>query len=785
MKNNNEIYLKYKREILENEFLKMNPMQRQAIFTVNGPLLILAGAGSGKTTVIVNRIAYILKYGNSYFDENIDENFTDEKTLKSLENLAKSGKKIDESEIDPNIFKSNPPRPWEILAITFTNKAANELSERLEQLLGDQANDIHAGTFHSQCVKILFRHIEKLGYQNNFTIYDTDDSKRVIKDIISKMNLSDKIYPAKSVLSEIGRAKDRFLTPKQYEAEAENNMRKREIAKIYKIYQSEIKNANALDFDDILFLTVELFEKNPDILEKYQNKFKYILVDEYQDTNHVQYRLIKLLSGKNQNLCVVGDDDQSIYKFRGATIENILNFEKQMDNVKIIRLEENYRSTQNILSAANSVISNNSARKGKNLWTSRGDGEKLSEIHVSNENEEAEFVCKTINENVAGGASYKDHVILYRMNAQSANMEKFLVRNSIPYQIIGSTKFYDRKEIKDILAYLTILNNKEDNLRLKRIINEPKRGIGSGTVSKLQTIADSMNTSIYNVIAQAETFSTLAGKSSQLKNFKHLIDGLAESAKNMSLPELFEEIIKKTGYMENLIAQGEPAKTRIENLEEFKTHLIQYENEAENPTLAGFINEISLYTDIDDFNSDNDKISLMTFHSAKGLEFPTVFMIGMEEGIFPGNQAKSSDQDMEEERRLAYVGITRAKDRLYLIAAAQRMIFGATQYAKPSRFLEEIPDEYKQTANSMVRKNFSEKQPKSKHKLTINPKSKSQKPTTISVNFAEKDQVIHAVFGKGIVISIAPMGNDHLVEVDFEKRGRKKIMANYAKLQKV
>ena len=785
MKNNNGIFLKYKRKILENEFFKMNSMQKQAIFNINGPLLILAGAGSGKTTVIVNRIAYILKYGNAYFDENCYTNSLDEKTLESLKKIAQGEKKLDESEIDPNILKSNPPRPWEILAITFTNKAANELSDRLQKILGDQAKNIHAGTFHSQCIQILFRNIEKLGYQNNFTIYDTNDSKRIIKDILTKMNLSDKIYPVKSVLSEISRAKDRFLTPKQYEIEAENNMRKREIAKIYKIYQTQLKNANALDFDDIIYLTVELLEKNPDVLDKYQNKFKYILVDEYQDTNHVQYRLIKLLSGKSQNLCVVGDDDQSIYKFRGATIENILNFEKQMDNVKIIRLEENYRSTQNILSAANSVISNNLARKGKNLWTSKGDGEKLSEIHVSNENEEAEFVCKTISRNVANGASFKDHVILYRMNAQSANMEKFLVRNSIPYQIIGSTKFYDRKEIKDILAYLTILNNTGDNLRLKRIINEPKRGIGSGTVSKLQTISDSMNTSIYDVIAQAETFSTLSGKSSQLKNFKHIIDDLIESAKNMPLPELFEEILKKTGYMEDLISQGESAKSRIENLEEFKTNLIQYQNESENPTLAGFINEISLYTDIDEFNEDNDKISLMTFHSAKGLEFPTVFMIGMEEGIFPGPQANSNEQDLEEERRLAYVGITRAKKRLYLLTAAQRMIFGTTRYAKPSRFLAEIPDEYKQTLDNMVKKDLTLKQPKNKHKVTIKPKIKNSKVEAITINFSEKDQVIHAVFGKGTVISIAPLGNDHLVEVDFEQKGRKKIMANYAKLQKV
>ena len=679
----NRIFSKHKNQILENHFKNMNEMQKQAIFSVNGPLLILAGAGSGKTTVIVNRIAYMLKYGNSYLDDNIDESH-----YNSIKNIIEQNEnKLDEYIVNNNLLKNNPPKPWEILAITFTNKAATELCDRLQQILGDYANDINAGTFHSQCIKILYRYIDHLGYQNNFTIYDTDDSKRVIKDILANMNLNDKISPPKSVLSEISKAKDKFLTPNQYEKLAENDLRKKEISKIYKSYQNYLKNANALDFDDIIFLTVELLEKNPDILSKYQNKFKYILVDEYQDTNHVQYKLIKLLAMKHQNLCVVGDDDQSIYKFRGATIENILNFEKQMKNVKTIRLEENYRSTQNILSAANHVISHNSARKGKNLWTNKGDGEKIKEIHVSNENEEAEYVCKEINNNVSNGMLYKDHVILYRMNAQSANMERFLVRNAIPYQIIGGTKFYDRKEIKDVLAYLTILNNKNDNLRLTRIINEPKRGIGSGTVSKLQKISDSMNTSMYEIISQSETFSTLLGKSKQLKNFQSIIDNLIICAQNMSLSDLFDEIMDQTGYMQALLEQGTVATSRIENLQEFKTILIHFENENENPTLSDFLNEIALYTDIDDFNSDNDNISLMTLHSAKGLEFKSVFMIGMEEGIFPGNQSNNIEEEIEEERRLAYVGITRAQKQLFLINAAQRMIFGSTRYSKPSRFL--------------------------------------------------------------------------------------------------
>ena len=776
----NQIFSKHKNAILENKFKKMNEMQKQAIFSINGPLLILAGAGSGKTTVIVNRIAYMLKYGNSYFNDNIHESHYN--SIKSI--LEQDESQLDNYIINNDLLKNNPPKPWEVLAITFTNKAATELCDRLQQILGDCANDINAGTFHSQCIKILYRYIDHLGYQNNFTIYDTDDSKRVIKDILANMNLNDKIYPPKSVLSEISKAKDKFLTPNQYELLAENDLRKKEIAKIYKSYQNYLKNANALDFDDIIFLTVELLEKNPNILSKYQNKFKYILVDEYQDTNHVQYKLIKLLAMQHQNLCVVGDDDQSIYKFRGATIENILNFEKQMKNVKTIRLEENYRSTQNILSAANHVISHNSARKGKNLWTSKGDGEKIKEIHVANENEEAEYVCKEINNNISNGMSYNDHVILYRMNAQSANMERFLVRNAIPYQIIGGTKFYDRKEIKDALAYLTIINNKNDNLRLTRIINEPKRGIGSGTVSKIQKISDSMNTSMYDIISQSETFSTLLGKSKQLKNFQSIVDNLIACAKNMSLPDLFDEIMDQTGYMQSLIEQGDIAKSRIENLEEFKTILIHFENENENSSLSDFLNEIALYTDIDDFNSDNDKISLMTLHSAKGLEFKTVFMIGMEEGIFPGNQSNNIDEEIEEERRLAYVGITRAQKQLYLINAAQRMIFGSTRYSKPSRFLNEIPIEYKEVTDTMVKKFNIKALTKHKHTININKINKSNNISKIQINFNEKDLVVHPVFGNGTVISIVPMGNDHLVEVDFEKKGRKKVMANYAKLKK-
>ncbi len=777
-------YLEYKKKILEKEFKNMNPMQKEAIFTVKGPLLILAGAGSGKTTVIVNRIAYLLRHGNAYYSDNMCENLTNE-DIEYLKKQVNPNEPLDESLLNSYILKENPPKPWQILAITFTNKASNELCDRLSNLLGEDSNNINAGTFHSECIRILRFHIDRLNYQNNFTIYDTEDSKRVIKDALSNINLSDKIYTPKSVLNKISNAKNRLLSPKQFEAAIGEDFYQKEISKIYEYYQNHLKSANALDFDDIIYLTVSLLENNPDILEKYQNKFKYILVDEYQDTNCAQYKLVALLAGKHHNICVVGDDDQSIYKFRGATIENILNFEKQMENVKVIRLEENYRSTQNILSAANSVIANNSARKGKNLWTSKGEGEKLKEIHISNENEEAELISNTINNNISSGMSYSDHVILYRTNAQSANIERFLVRHAIPYRIIGGTKFYDRKEIKDVLSYLSVLNNKDDNLRLLRIINEPKRGIGSGTVAKLQEIADEMGKSVYYITSQTGTFNALKSKSVQIDNFYNMMEQLRLLTHELTLPELFDEVLKKTRYIDSLKEQGVQAQTRIENIEELKTNLIQYEEQNENATLSGFLEEISLYTDIDEYNSSDDKVALMTLHSAKGLEFPVVFMTGMEEGLFPGNKADTSLDELEEERRLAYVGITRAKKQLYLISAAQRMIFGSTRYSKPSRFLNEIPEDYKDVENAMVTKMPSTMLKRNKLKVNINNIDKHKNNQKTNVDFNTNDMVLHSIFGKGIVISITPMGNDNLIEVDFEKKGKKKIMANYAKIKKI
>ncbi len=766
-------FMQEKRKILEDEFQNMNDMQKQAIFSIKGPVLILAGAGSGKTTTIVNRIAYLLKHGDAYFSE---EGFEEFKKTTQDENFK----------LDDKFLKVDPPKPEEILAITFTNKAAKELCNKLNIILKDSSNKINAGTFHSQCIKILVKYINLIGYKNNFVIYDTNDSKSVLKGIISSLNLNNKIFQPKSILYEISKAKNKFLNPIEYEKKHHNDKFRLEVSKIYALYQENLKKVNALDFDDILCCTVKLFQENKNILTKYQEKFKYIMVDEYQDTNYVQYELIRLLSESHNNLCVVGDDDQSIYKFRGAAIENILNFESQMKNVKIIKLEQNYRSTKNILSAAYSVISHNNLRKDKKIWTDKKNGSKVQEIHVTTENEEAEFVCQKINENVTKGIPYKSHVILYRVNAQSANMEKFLVRHSIPYQIIGSTKFYDRKEIKDIIAYLTVLDNFDDNLRLVRIINEPKRGIGTGTVHKLEKLSKRFNVSIYEIIKTAENYDVLSGKLKQLKDFYILIEDLKNNIKNKRLPEIFDDIINKTKYLEYLKEQREEENFRTENLKEFKSILSQFEIENENATLSDFLFEISLYTDINEYNKESDKIFLMTIHTAKGLEFPNVFMIGMEEGIFPGNLSMEDKEDLEEERRLAYVGITRAKENLYLTYAAQRMIFGSIKYSKPSRFLEEIPITFKEI-DDRISKNHAIKTEteKQKIKFSTNNFKKFEFEKPIKIDFDKDDFVFHSVFGKGLVLAITPTGNDHLVEIDFETRGRKKVMANYAKLKKI
>ena len=781
-----ERYLSLKKKIIEQEYSRMNDMQRQAVVTVDGPLLILAGAGSGKTTVLVNRIACLLSYGNAYLDTAVPEKIGE----REIEFLSQYVQHPNEQERDAvhGILAVRPPRPWNILAITFTNKAAGELKERLNAMLGEDGGEVNAGTFHSVCVRILRRNIDRVGYTGSFTIYDTDDSLRVVKDSMADLGVSDKMFPPKAVLGEISRSKDKMLSPKQFIQSVGSDYRLSVIGKIYDRYQTRLKTANALDFDDLIVLTVRLFEEFPDVLEYYQNRFRYILVDEYQDTNHAQYCLVSLLAGKHHNLCVVGDDDQSIYKFRGATIENILSFEKQFRNAVVIRLEQNYRSTQNILDAANAVISHNQERKGKRLWTQNGDGEKIVVRRASDESAEAEFVASSIVENVKNGRKYSDHAVLYRMNAQSNSVERYFIRSNIPYRIIGGHKFFERKEIKDMLAYLNVINNPSDSVRLKRIINEPKRGIGASTVAAAEQIAEGEGIPLFEVLREADTYPALSRRSGPLKEFVRIITELAFAAEQESLEDLLDQLLQETGYRLMLQADGPEGEVRLENIEELKSNMKNYEEEnQDDASLSGFLEEVALYTDLDNLNQSEDSVVMMTLHSAKGLEFPYVYIVGMEEGIFPSRNILNFPEELEEERRLAYVGITRAKEKLYLLSAASRMLFGSTTRNRSSRFLEEIPGELTDRKDLTVH-TYTPYQPQTKQvpaAFSVEPAGRPAKAAPAAIDFKVGDTVSHRVFGNGMVVSMTPMANDVLVEVAFDKVGTKKIMANFARLKKI
>ena len=790
MKNLNE-FLELRKKIIEKDFARMNDKQKQAIFTVNGPLLILAGAGSGKTTVLVNRIANIIKYGNAYNDVFIPE-FVDEACINKLKIYAQNE---DNSTDLPFNLSVDSARPWQILAITFTNKAANELKERLVNMLGEIGNDVWASTFHSTCAKILRQHAEKLGYSNHFTVYDTDDVKRLIKECQQTLNIDDKILSHKSIISAISHAKDNMISHKEYSHQAGNDYRLTQIAKVYNMYQMRLIEADAMDFDDLLFNTVTLFRKCPDVLEYYQDKFHYVMVDEYQDTNKVQYEFIKLICQKRKNLCVVGDDDQSIYKFRGATIENILNFEKTYKDAKIIKLEQNYRSTQNILDAANAVIENNSERKGKKLWTQNNAGEKIHLHTAFNENDEANYIAETILNKVATGANYSDFAILYRMNAQSSNIERTFIKSGISYRIIGGHRFYERKEIRDVIAYLSVINNPNDEVRLRRIINRPKRSIGDKTISKITEIAAQTGQSLLEIIRHAYEYSDLLRAALKLKKFANLIDGLIEASNNpdFSLHNLYQKVLEDTDYLENIKLEKDDVDARIENINELLSNIIKYEQEnGDSASLEGFLEEVSLMTDIDNYDNNANAVTLMTMHSAKGLEFPVIFLPGFEEGIFPGTQSIYNPEELEEERRLAYVGITRAKKELYIINAETRMLFGSTSRNKPSRFSLEIPESLiEKTENKRaVQKTFND------IKLNYKAPVKSLSASARTFNHIERHQnnasffvagdvVVHKVFGKGNVLSARPMGNDTLLEINFDGVGNKKLMANYAKLEKI
>ena len=736
---------------MQEKLKKMNPRQLEAVLHTEGPLLILAGAGSGKTTVLINRIAYI---------------------------------------IDQSLAK-----PWQILAITFTNKAAGELKERLTAMLGDTGGDVWAATFHSTCARILRRDGDRIGYSSHFTVYDTDDSKRLVKDCQKALNIDDKMISHKSILSEISHAKDSMLSPADYQAAAGSDFRLAKIGAVYELYQKRLREADAMDFDDLLGNTVDLFRQCPDVLEYYQNRFRYIMVDEYQDTNQVQYEFVRLLAGKSKNLCVVGDDDQSIYKFRGATIENIMSFEKSYPNAKVIRLEQNYRSTKNILNAANAVISNNEERKGKTLWTENPEGDKI-QIHTSsNEQDEAGFVATTILEQIAKGRKYSDFAVLYRMNSQSNILEKVFVKSGIPYRIIGGHRFYERREIRDMIAYLSVINNPSDEIRLRRIVNQPKRSIGDKTIATASEIAGALGESLLEVLGRADEFDSLRRASVKLKAFYDMMQELidANDDESVSLHELYELILEKTGYIEALRGEKEEAETRIENINELASNLLKFQEEnGEEATLSAFLEEVSLMTDIDNYDETADTVVMMTMHSAKGLEFPVVFLPGFEEGIFPGLQAIYDPNEIQEERRLCYVAITRAKESLYLLNADSRMLFGSTSRNRPSRFSLEIPlDLINKTREQDWRK------PDLGTKMPVAETELRRKSATAAMHFGQVtpparsgnvfktgDMVQHKTFGKGLVISATPMGNDVLLEIAFEQ-GTKKLMANFARLAKV
>ncbi len=787
-------FLNIRKKIIEKEFSRMNPMQKKAVFHTDGPLLILAGAGSGKTTVIVNRIYNLIRFGKAYNSEECSFSVTDS-DLALMQDFL-DGKTNDLFDIE-DLLAVNPAKPWQILAITFTNKAAGELKERLTNLLGTQAEDIWASTFHSFCARVLRRDGDKIGFSSNFTIYDTDDSKRMMKECMRQLEISDKMLPVKSVLAEISHAKDSLISPEEYMKNASADVRLQMISRAYIKYQQMLRSADAMDFDDIIVNTVRLFEKCPEVLEYYQNKFRYIMVDEYQDTNHVQYRLTELLAAKHRNICVVGDDDQSIYRFRGATIENILSFEKRYSNARVIRLEQNYRSTQNILDAANAVIANNQGRKGKNLWTNNGEGELITLSISYDEREEGRFIADTIINSVSDGKKWSDHTVLYRMNSQSNAIENAFIRSAVPYRVIGGHRFYERKEIKDALAYLTVINNPSDDIRLRRIINEPKRGIGDTTINHALEIAGGMGISLYEVLKNAEDYPSVSRAASKIKDFINMMESFRAKAETYRLDELLRTVMTESRYLESLAADKDTYVDRTENLNELLSNLVKHQDENEDATLGSFLEEVSLMTDIDNYNSEADTVTLMTLHSAKGLEFPCVFIAGMEEGIFPGQQSMFIPSEVEEERRLAYVGITRAKEKLYLTATKTRLIFGSTTHNRPSRFVDEIPAELidnisKSSITTAQKIMFQPQETRSEKSYTIpkhyEPKKTVSPAQTSSVGketYKVGDTVLHNAFGKGVVLSVQPVGGDYFLEIAFEKASTKKIMAAYAKLKKL
>ena len=789
-------FLQARKKYIASQFSQLNNMQQEAVLTTEGPLLLLAGAGSGKTTVLINRIANIMRFGRGSDSNEIPDTVTEE-DVAFLEALGEEPSDYDRWRAD-SVCAVEPAAPWSIMAITFTNKAANELKERLTMLLGEGAQDIWAMTFHSACCRILRRDIERMGYSRSFTIYDTSDSERMMKDILGDMGLDDKTFPPRYVLGAISREKDKMVSAEEMleRAEATGDIRALHIARAYQKYQSKLKENNALDFDDIIYVTVKLLLDNEDIRTYYQRKFRYILVDEYQDTNHMQYLLTSLLAGGHENICVVGDDDQSIYRFRGATIENILNFEKQYRGSRLIRLEQNYRSTQAILNAANAVIAHNLGRKGKRLWTANGIGDPITVYEASDEGVEANYVAGQIIKQ-SKGREFKDYAVLYRTNAQSNAIEFAFKRNGIPYRVIGGTRFFDRAEIKDMLSYLCVINNRADDLRLKRIINNPPRGLGAKTIETVERLAEAEGIPMYGVVSDPYSYGPLEKPAMKLMQFSALIEGMAQLLEEgMCLPDFYEELLVRSGYVDALNAKPtEENKTRLENVRELKSSINAYVENAETPTLAGFLEEIALYTDLEQYNEGDDAVVMMTMHSAKGLEFPHVFLVGFEDGLFPGMRAIGDREEMEEERRLCYVAITRAKKSLTISHARQRMLYGRTSAAMPSRFLKEIPEECvirkgglrtaAQPSNSYGSGygnsygGYSQSPRKPQPKRPESPMVAAAKTGTY-LELSKGDMVQHAAFGRGMVLSVMKMGGDALLEIAFDDIGTKKLMAKTA-----
>ena len=792
-------YLAAKRALFDRYYARLNEQQREAVYHINGPLLVLAGAGSGKTTVLVERIAYIIRYGDAYRCNAVPADLA-ESDVTALEHAATADMSRTEQGELLSRFAVDPCPPWRVLAITFTNKAAGEIKTRIADAFPHDetvSRDIWAGTFHSVCMRMLRRYTAEAGLLPGFSVYDTDDAKKAMTAVLKDLDIDEKVLSAKSALAAISRAKDKLIEPTEYGAEFGNDYREQLIAKAYDAYQRRLLASNALDFDDIICFAVRLLQRREDIRLQYQNQFRYVSVDEYQDTNYAQFELTRLLSGGRCNLMVVGDDDQSIYKFRGATIENILNFDREFSRAAVIRLEQNYRSTKPILDAANAVIAHNESRRGKTLWTARKGGCLIHLMNPQDQNAEARAIIDVIQKKVASGENhYRDFAVLFRVNAQSNALEQGFARSAVPYRMLGGVRFADRKEIRDLVAYLQVINNHADRERLLRIINEPRRKIGDKTLAAVEEIASAENTTMFEVMARADRYVALARSAETLQAFTKLIEGLSADLPYAKLDEFVDEVLDRTGYRQMIKDAGETETERLDNLDEFISNVREYMNGTENPTLTEFLEINALVADVDRYDDTADAVVLMTIHSAKGLEFQKVFLPGFEEGIFPGMQTvMAGPAEMEEERRLAYVAITRAKDELFISHAVTRMLYGRTMPNPPSRFLGEIPPELLEQPKHKV----SDRQPTgfgasgvsrgrvgmsigAAERITVGKPAPAPHTTA---TFAPGDRVRHGNFGDGLVLSVQKMGADVLYEIAFDTVGTKRMMATYAKLTKL